>query len=89
MPAFPGTVWDGRFRLAGPGAPDCAVGALGAAPPELRKAARGLPATVLATFPAVWGHGALVAVPALLYPDPETCARFELVFAPVGGPVAG
>jgi hypothetical protein len=36
-----------------------------------------------------WRDGALVAVPALLYPDPETCARFALVFAPAAGPVAG
>jgi hypothetical protein len=55
----------------------------------LRSAAKGLPATVLATIPAVWRDGALVAVPALLYPDPETCARFALVFAPAGGPITG
>ena len=89
VPACPGAVWDGRFRLAGPGAPDCAIGALRSPPPSLRGAARGLPATILATFPAVRRDGALVAVPALLYPDPESCARFALVFAPAGGPVAG
>jgi tRNA(Ile)-lysidine synthase len=90
VPARPGAVWDGRFRVTGPGAPDCVVGALGRpAAPALRQAARGLPATILATFPAVWRDGALVAVPALLYPDPETCARFALVFAPAAGPVAG
>jgi len=89
VPARAGAVWDGRFRLAGPGAPDCVVGALRSLPPGLRRAARGLPATVLATFPAVWRDAALVAVPALLYPDSETCARFALVFAPSGGPAAG
>ncbi len=89
VPARPGAVWDGRFRLTGPGAPDCAIGALRSPPPGLRSAAKGLPATVLATIPAVWRDGALVAVPALLYPDPETCARFALVFAPAGGPITG
>jgi tRNA(Ile)-lysidine synthetase-like protein len=89
VPARRGAVWDRRFRLAGPGAPGCAIGALRRPPPDVRQAARGLPATVLATFPAVWHDGALVAVPSLLYPDSETCARFALVFAPVGGPVAG
>ena len=73
----------------GPGAPDCAVGALQTPPPGLEHAARGLPATILATFPAVRRDSALVAVPALLYPSPETCARFALVFAPAGGPAAG
>jgi tRNA(Ile)-lysidine synthase len=89
VPARRGALWDGRFRLVGPGAPDCVIGALGPPPPNVRKAARGLPAAVLATFPAVWRDGALVAVPALLYPESETCARFALVFAPAGGPVAG
>ncbi len=89
VPARPGALWDGRFRLAGPGAPDCVIGALRTAPAELGRVARGLPATILATFPAVWRDGALVAVPALLYPTRETCARFALVFAPVGGPVVG
>lgn len=89
IPARRGAVWDRRFRLTGPGAPDCAIGALGAkAPRSLRHLARGLPASVLATFPAVRRDGVLVAVPPLLYPDPETCARFALVFAPAGGPVA-
>ncbi len=89
VPACPGAVWDRRFRLAGPGAPDCSIGALRSPPPALREAARDVPATILATFPAAWRHGALVAVPALLYPDPETCARFALVFAPAGGPITG
>ncbi|GAA0570135.1 tRNA lysidine(34) synthetase TilS [Craurococcus roseus] len=89
VPARPGALWDGRFRLMGPGAPDCAIGALGTPPADLRRAARAVSATILATFPAIWRDGVLVAVPALLYPDSETCARFALVFAPVGGPVAG
>jgi tRNA(Ile)-lysidine synthase len=89
VPARPGAIWDGRFRLTGAGDPDCVVGALGMqTPTTVRRLARGLPATVLATFPAVRHHAKLVAVPALLYPDRETCARFALVFAPVGGPVA-
>ncbi|HYI84873.1 MAG TPA: tRNA lysidine(34) synthetase TilS [Acetobacteraceae bacterium] len=89
VPARPGILWDRRFRMTGPGASDCTVSALRAPPPDVRAAAHGLPATVLATFPAIRRNGALVAVPALLYPDPETCARFALVFAPAGGPVSG
>jgi tRNA(Ile)-lysidine synthase len=89
VPARPGAVWDGRFRLTGPGARDCAIGALGKPPPGLKRAARGVLPTVLATFPAAWRDGALVAVPPLLYPDAEECARFALVFAPAGGAVAG
>jgi len=89
VPARRGAVWDGRFRLVGPGAPDCSVGALGPPPPGPREASQGLSAALLATFPAIRRDGALVAVPPLLYPDPETCARFALAFAPAGGPVAG
>jgi tRNA(Ile)-lysidine synthase len=89
VPARFGILWDRRFRMTGPGATDCTVSALRTPPPEVKAAARGLPATLLATFPAVRHNGALVAVPALLYPDPETCARFALVFAPAGGPVSG
>ena len=76
--------------MTGPGAPDCTVGALRAPPPDVTAAGARLACRrVLATFPAIRRDGALVAVPALLYPDPETCARFALVFAPAGGPVAG
>jgi tRNA(Ile)-lysidine synthase len=89
VPARPGMLWDGRFRMTGPGAGDCMIDALRRPPPGATAAARRLPATVLATFPAVRRNGALVAVPALLYPDPETCARFALVFAPAGGPISG
>jgi tRNA(Ile)-lysidine synthase len=87
--ARPGILWDRRFRMIGPGAPDCMIGALRNPPLGVSAATRGLPATILATFPAIWRNGVLVAVPALLYPEPETCARFALVFAPAGGPVSG
>ena len=89
VPARPGALWDNRFRLVGPGAPGCDICALGVPPAKLGRAARGVPATILATFPAVRRDGALVAVPALLYPTLDSCARFELVFAPAGGPIAG
>jgi tRNA(Ile)-lysidine synthase len=89
VPARPGAVWDRRFRLTGEGAGCCVLDALGIPDKALRTAAHGLPATILTTFPAIRRDGALVAVPALLYPDQRTCARFALVFAPAGGPVAG
>jgi tRNA(Ile)-lysidine synthase len=83
VPARHGAVWDGRFRLTGPGDADCTMGALGpAGAARLRQAAPRLPAAVLATLPAIRRHGTLVAVPALLYPDAEGSARFVAVFAP-------
>lgn len=57
--------WDGRWRLAGPHAPDLHLAALGAAGlracPDWR--ATGLPRDVLAVTPAVWRGGSLVAAP--------------------------
>ena len=89
VPARTGTVWDRRFRVLGEGKGCCVLGPLGAPNRALRRAAPGLPSAVLTTFPAIRRDGALVAVPALLYRDRQTCARFALVFAPAGGPVAG
>ncbi|GGC38328.1 tRNA(Ile)-lysidine synthase [Siccirubricoccus deserti] len=83
VPARRNAVWDGRFRLTGPGDAECSLGALGvAAAARLRHAAPGLPAVVLATLPAIRRHGTLVAVPALFYPDAEGSARFAIVLAP-------
>jgi tRNA(Ile)-lysidine synthase len=96
-PALRGAVWDGRFRLVGPGAPGCEIGALGAAEAARLGSRHRLPAAVLAGLPAIrrteWqgagpgSHSALAAVPGLLYPDADTAARFAMLFAPVSGPV--
>jgi tRNA(Ile)-lysidine synthase len=108
VPAIRGAVWDRRFRMTGPGAPGAGheVGALGAAEaarlrrdPAWGRAARRLPAAVLAALPAIRRTGPategqpgeyspLAVVPALLYPDPGTAARFAMVLVPVTGPVA-
>ncbi|WP_149541344.1 tRNA lysidine(34) synthetase TilS [Siccirubricoccus phaeus] len=83
VPAARGAVWDGRFRLIGPGDPECALGALGpAAAARLRGRAPHLPAAVLATLPAIWRHARLVAVPLLHYPAPEVSSRFATLLAP-------
>ncbi len=90
VPAAPGALWDGRFRLSGPGRPGHDLAALGSlAPPGLRAAARHLPAAVLPTLPAIFCEGSLVVVPALFYPATEACAPFRLAFAPAGGPATG
>ena len=84
-----GAVWDGRFRLLGPGAPGHAMGPLGpAAAAGLRRRAPGLPAAVLSTLSAIRYNGVLVAVPGLDYPSPEHCAAFGTVFAPAGDAVS-
>ena len=81
--AVPGAVWDGRFRLqTGALVPTGGVlGALGADAARLRHASP-LPAAVLRTLPAVRLDGMLLAVPHLLYPDPQSCERTPLVFSP-------
>lgn len=82
LPAAPGAVWDGRWRVGV--APDGLwIGALGAASARVaRRERRGLPARVLAGLPALWRAGAVQGVPAL---GLGTAA--ELTFAPVGGPL--
>ncbi|KAA2214918.1 tRNA lysidine(34) synthetase TilS [Teichococcus oryzae] len=66
VPALPGQVWDGRWRVAGAVAPGLMLGALGPAAAALpRKLRRGLPARVLAGLPAFWRDGTLAGVPAL------------------------
>jgi tRNA(Ile)-lysidine synthase len=89
VPARRGALWDGRFRLIGPGAPGHVLAMLGRPPAEVRQAGRHLPASVLPTLPAVFHDGLLVAVPSLLYPDAEACAPFGLVFAPLAGAATG
>lgn len=90
-----GAVWDGRFRLAGPGAEGHVIAALGpAAAARLRRAAPpGMPAAALAALPALrpaaGGDCVLAVVPSLIYPDPAAAlaARFAMVFAPATGSV--
>jgi tRNA(Ile)-lysidine synthase len=90
VPARPGVVWDGRFRLAADAdLPDgLELGALGEAARELRRHATHLPAAVLRTLPALWQGGKLAAVPFLGYPHLlwHHCCRTE--FAP-RSPLAG
>ncbi len=91
--AEPGAVWDGRFRLEGPGAPGFMLGGLGEAAQGLRQglcdAGKALPLAVLRTIPGIFQQGSLAAVPALLYPTAEACTRFALVFAPAAGAATG
>ena len=80
--ARPGTVWDGRFRLLGPGRPGWTIGALGRDAAGLRDRGR-WPAALLQAVPAVRDtHGALAAVPSMDYPSSEACAPFAMAFAP-------
>lgn len=87
--AWPGTVWDGRFRLqAGATPPEGAtIGALETDAARLRRRTS-LPSAVLQTLPAVRRGNSLVAVPHLLYPDRATCAAVPVVFSP-RRPVSG
>jgi len=90
VPASPDALWDGRFRLLGPGAAGHSIAALGRRPPPaLRAAGRHLPAGLLPTLPAIFCDGSLVMVPSLFYPTAEACAPFRLAFAPAGGPATG
>lgn len=81
--ALPGAVWDGRFRLSlSARVPQGATfGALDADAAHLRRAS-GLPSAVLRTLPAIRLGPVLLAVPHLLYPDPEACACFPATFSP-------
>ncbi|WP_198376483.1 hypothetical protein, partial [Neoroseomonas rubea] len=73
-------VWDRRFRLKGPGRAGFSLGALG--PDRVAGDAR-LPAAVRRALPAIRApNGALAAVPSLLYPSPEACVPFAIIFAP-------
>jgi tRNA(Ile)-lysidine synthase len=85
--ALHGTLWDGRFRLTGPGAAGHSLGALGAAP--LPGGPR-LPAALRRGLPAIRdAEGALAAVPGLDYPSPFAVLPFTLAFAPAGGAALG
>jgi tRNA(Ile)-lysidine synthase len=84
VPANAGAVWDGRFRRpAGqPDLPGEVIGALGAKASRFRGMSD-LPAVVLETLPAFHtSDGDLIALPALMWPDPETLAMRRLLFHP-------
>ena len=70
VPARPGAVWDGRFRLgeAALVPPGATLGALGGDAARLRRFSP-LPSAVLRTLPAVRQGATLLAVPHLHYPD--------------------
>jgi tRNA(Ile)-lysidine synthase len=89
VPAVPGAVWDGRFRVGRRAEPPEAatIGALGKDATRLRRFSP-LPSAVLQTLPAVRVGLLLHAVPHLLYPDTTTCGRIPLMFSPPR-PVAG
>jgi tRNA(Ile)-lysidine synthase len=88
--AVRGARWDNRFRLTGAGLPNHSFGPLDPAEvAQLRPLAPAWPAALLAGLPAIRYNGKLVAVPALHYPDPDRCMVFQVVFAPVGLPLAG
>jgi tRNA(Ile)-lysidine synthase len=83
VPAIPGTIWDGRFRLAGTATvpAGATLGALGDDAARFR-VRDGLPTAVLRTLPALRVDGTLVAVPHLLYPDAAACERMHVTFSP-------
>jgi tRNA(Ile)-lysidine synthase len=97
IPARPGALWDGRFRLGRHAIiPEGAsLGALGDDAARLRRVSA-LPAAVLRTLPVLRLDANLLAVPHLRYPDPDTCACFPVSFypplpaaaAPFHGPIA-
>ena len=89
VPARPGAVWDGRFRLGAGIAPPAGLtlGALAAAAPRVRRRSA-LPDAVLRTLPALWRDRVLVAVPVLGYPDVSWCRICPTEFVP-RSPAAG
>jgi tRNA(Ile)-lysidine synthase len=84
VPASAGARWDGRFRRPAGSLdlPGETIGALGPAARRLRDISE-LPAMVLGTLPAYWSaQGALLAVPALLWPDRAGIVGRRLGFEP-------
>lgn len=85
VPVPLGAVWDGRWRVSGPGGPEASVAALGAAGlaacPGWR--ASGLPREVLRASPAVWCGERLLAAPLAGLPQ-----GYAAVFCPPGGGLA-
>jgi tRNA(Ile)-lysidine synthase len=89
VPAGPGAIWDGRFRLdtLPDDTADLTLGALGDDAAGVR-AYSDLPAAVLRTLPAIRRHRTLVAVLHIGYPDAAACAAYAVTFRPAR-PTAG
>ncbi len=87
VPATPGVLWDGRFRLQH-APPGLSIGALGPDSARLRRHVSGWPAAVLATLPALRQEGRVVLVPHLAWPNCAACEDVALGFAPPH-PLAG
>ncbi len=82
VPAGPGIVWDGRFRLAAGTAPTgTTIAALGSDAARFRRIS-GLPSAVLRTLPALRRGNSLVAVPHLDYCSSDDCDGLRMVFTP-------
>lgn len=82
VPAEPGALWDGRFRL-GLGTtppPGARLGALGAATGLRARSA--LPSAVLRVSPAIWLGEVLLAAPHLDHPDPLVWRDLPVWFTP-------
>jgi tRNA(Ile)-lysidine synthase len=62
-------LWDGRWRLAGPHAPDLEIRALGEAVKDTPWRETGMPRASLMASPAVWRGESLVAAPVAGRPD--------------------
>ncbi len=76
--------WDGRFRrrAGGPDLPGETIGPLGAEARRFRHMSA-LPKLVLETLPAYrLEDGALIALPALIWPDPQTVWPRQVLFHP-------
>jgi len=87
VPARPGAVWDGRFRLASDPGPGLTIGALGADAARFRRRSP-LPSVVLQTLPALRRGEEVVLVPHLAFPDAATCRSVRIWFSP-SRPAAG
>ena len=83
IPAQPGAIWDGRFRLgAETRVPSGAtLGALGDDAARFRRLSP-LPSAVLRSLPAVRCGSVLLAVPHLPYPDRNGWECFPVLFSP-------
>ncbi len=86
VPATPGALWDGRFRVCGDLPTGTTIGPLGADATRLR--GRSLPHAIARVLPAFRMAGTLVAVPHLQYRDAVVSAGVHVVFSPLA-PVCG
>jgi tRNA(Ile)-lysidine synthase len=83
IPARAGCVWDDRFRIGADARvpPGATLGPLGNDAVRFRRVSP-LPAAVLRTLPAVRLGSALLAVPHLAYPEPESGVYLAIQFSP-------